>query len=286
MIIFLFIMNTNPLIIHVNAGTGNQLFMLFAGISKAIDEKRKFIIFANPRNDRINFCNYDFYSYLSPHIITDVNKYQLIPYNEPSILFYNKIPDNLDYIQGYFQSEKYFIHNYEILREMFKIDDFQNKYQFKNKNNIAIHLRLGDNCKPYLLVLSSNYYIDALNILKEKLGDNDFYNYNFIVFSEKEDDNIVTKQINEMNSNFENKLNMIKVYDFYNNLNDYEELILMSNCDHFIIANSTYSWWAAYLCKNKNKIVICPFNSVMTLQDENFNRPDFYPDNYIQIKTT
>jgi len=170
---------------------------------------------------------------------------------------------------------------------MFKIDDFQNKYQFKNKNNIALHLRLGDYYKAGLLVLSSNYYIDSLNILKEKLGDNDFYNYNFIVFSEKEDDDIITKKINEINSNFENKLNMIKVYDCYNDniLNDFEELILMSNCDHFIIANSTYSWWGSYLSKNKNKIIICPFNSPMTLQDENFNRPDYYPDNYIQIKT-
>lgn len=280
-------MNTNSLVIHINGGAGNQLFMLFAGISKAIDEKRDFLIFANPRNNRINFCNYDFYSYLSQHIITHVNKYQLRCYTEPSIIFYNKIPDDYDLIEGYFQSEKYFIHNYEILREMFKIDDFQNKYQFKNKNNIAIHLRLGDNCKPHLLVLSSNYYIDALNTLKEKIGDNDFYNYNFIVFSEKEDDDIITKQINEINSKFENKLNLIKIYEYSNNnLNDYEELILMSNCDHFIIANSTYSWWGSYLCKNKNKIIICPFNCAMTLQDENFNRPDFYPDNYIQIKTT
>jgi hypothetical protein len=279
-------MNTNPLIIHINAGLGNQLFMLFAGISKAIDEKRDFLIYPNSDNNRIFYFN-SFYSWLSQRVINHVNKYELRCYIEPSILIYNKIPDNLDFIEwGYFQTEKYFIHNYEILREMFKIDDFQNKYQFKNKNNIAIHLRLGDNCKPHLLVLSSNYYIDALNILKEKLGENDFYNYNFIVFSEKEDDDIITKQINEINSNFENKLNMIKVYDYDNNLNEYEELILMSNCDHFIIANSTYSWWGSYLCKNKNKIVICPFNSVMTLQDENFNRPDYYPDNYIQIKTT
>ncbi len=113
MIIFLFIMNTNPLIIHVNAGTGNQLFMLFAGISKAIDEKRDFLIYPNSDNNRIFYFN-SFYSWLSPRVITHVNKYQLRCYTEPSILFYNKIPDNLDYIQGYFQSEKYFVHNYEI----------------------------------------------------------------------------------------------------------------------------------------------------------------------------
>ncbi len=277
-------MNTNPLIIHINAGLGNQLFMLFAGISKAIDEKRIFLIYPNSDNTR-NFYFNNFYSWLSSHIITDIHKYQLTCYNESSFHF-NKIPDNYDFISSYFQSEKYFVHNYEILREMFKIDDFQNKYQFKNKNNIALHLRLGDYYKAGLLVLSSNYYVDALNILKEKLGDNDFYNYNFIVFGEKEDNLIITEKINQINSNFENKLNMIKIYDCYNDniLNDFEELILMSNCDHFIMSNSTYSWWGSYLCKNKNKIVICPSQSFHSLND--VDRRDHYPDNYIQIKTT
>ena len=278
-------MNNNPLIIHINAGLGNQLFMLFAGISKAIDENRKFLIYPNSGNNR-NFYFNNFYSWLSQHVITHVNKYELKCYVDPSNLFYNKIPDNYDFIEwGYFQSEKYFIHNYETLREMFKIDEFQNKYQLKNKNNIAIHFRLGDYYKNNLCVLSSNYYIDALNILKQKLGNNDFYNYNFIVFGEKEDNLIITEKINEINSKFENKLNFIKIYDCDNNLNEYEELILMSNCDHFIMANSTFSWWSAYLCRNKNKIIICPFNSSMVLENEFYNRPDFYPNNYIQIKT-
>lgn len=64
-----------------------------------------------------------------------------------------------------------------------------------------------------------------------------------------------------------------------NNLSDHatvEDLFLMSKCRHQIIANSSYSWWAAWLNTNHNKVVICP--EVKSWED------DFYPENWIRIQ--
>ena len=66
------------------------------------------------------------------------------------------------------------------------------------------------------------------------------------------------------------------------NLTEYEELLYMSNCDHFIIANSTYSWWGAYLSNNKNKIVICP-NNWFGPELKHYNLCDLFPTDWIKI---
>ena len=64
-----------------------------------------------------------------------------------------------------------------------------------------------------------------------------------------------------------------------NNLQDYESLILMSLCDHNIIANSSFSWWGAWLNNNKNKKVVSPKrwfgNQISTI--------DLIPENWITI---
>lgn len=280
-----------PLVISINGGLGNQLFMLFAGISKAIDEKREFVI--HPHLNKRKYYFDDFYPWLSKFQLVHHYKNLNIQdcYNE-RLYEYVPIPDDYDLINGYFQSEKYFIHNYEMLRKMFNIDDFQNesKYNFNDtNNNIGIHFRLGDFLHKghytYHGILKMDYYINSLKYLKENLGDKYFYNYNFFVFGEKENDNMITENLKEINSKFENKLKFIKIYDYNSNLKDYEELILMSNCNHFIIANSTFSWWGAYLCKNKNKIVLCPhrskFFSTETLKTKNLK--DLYPSSFVEI---
>ena len=77
---------------------------------------------------------------------------------------------------------------------------------------------------------------------------------------------------------------VIKYVDMSNK--DFEDLYLMSHCKHFIVSNSTYSWWGQYLSTNSNKIVMAPvrWNNLET--DPGWDPRDIYMDNWIRINNT
>ena len=268
----------NNLIISLDGGLGNQLFMLFAGISKTIDEKRDFRIYLENNKRKFYFNSY--FDFLKNKILNYnpiINNYYIEPFHH-----YNQIPNNCDFIKGYFQSPKYFENNYLYLRKLFKIDEFQNKFKFDFKY-IAIHFRLGDylELKGAHITIPNDYYINGLIYLKEKLG-NEFDNYKFIVFGEIINDDIISNKINEIKKII--NINFIKYYDINNDNDDFKEFIYMSNAEHLIIANSTYSWFSAYLCNNKNKIIIRPsYNNWYGENLRHLNLKDFCPPEWIII---
>jgi hypothetical protein len=175
-----------------------------------------------------------------------------------------KFENNL-YIEGHFQSEKYFIHNKEKILDLFEptqnIKDYIfSKYgELLNKNTVSLHIRRGD----YLVsqdhhpICSLDYYEDCLN----ELSDID----NILVFS---DDKEYAKKA------FTQK-NVVIIQDE----KDYIDLYLMSMCKHNIIANSSFSWWAAWLNKNKDKKVFAPKNWFGPALINN-NIEDLIPSNF------
>jgi hypothetical protein len=79
--------------------------------------------------------------------------------------------------------------------------------------------------------------------------------------------------------NFKLKYEMVFV-DHNSERNNYADLYLMSKCDHNIIANSTFSWWGAWLNENPEKIVFAPKN---WFNDKAYNTKDLIPDSWIKI---
>lgn len=167
--------------------------------------------------------------------------------NEPHFHFtdqYFNIPDNCD-LRGYFQSEKYFKHIKDELIELFT---FKHEIQNKAKNlfpetgteTVSIHLRVGDykGLEQFHPVCSPEYYTEASSLFTDK-------EYNFIIFS---DDKQYCKELFGEQENIH----------YIDNNDPYVDMCLMSMCDHNIIANSSFSWWAAYLNKNPNKQVVAP----------------------------
>ncbi len=177
------------------------------------------------------------------------------------------------YLAGYWQSEKYFKAVEKELRkdlQFFPIDTpltLQFGKQIKQSTAISLHVRRGDYVSNTMTnqvhgVCSLEYYQKAITFVKEKVG-----NPTFFVFSD---------DIAWCKANFTEK-NMI----FVENLaHDYEDLYLMAACQHHIIANSSFSWWGAWLNPNPNKIVIAPEKWFAT-QENDYS--DVIPVNWTKI---
>jgi hypothetical protein len=147
-------------------------------------------------------------------------------------------PDNVD-LFGYFQTEKYFSHIENIIRQEFtfcdRIDKICSHYiqnKFPDQNIIALHIRRGDYLTdPNFYSLDLDYYWNALVSLPM---------YSVIVFSD--DVKWVSKVFGE------------KRFTISQTHNQFLDLCLMSKCSHHIIANSSFSWWGAWLAKSKKVI--------------------------------
>ena len=157
---------------------------------------------------------------------------------------FDSVPDDTDLI-GYFQTEKYFKEFEKEIRKEFNFHDEILKESQRIKNNletdkptVSIHIRRGDYTKlqDFHPLCSIDYYLDSLS----KIG-NDHYP---VVFSD---------DIDWCKDN----LNLDEAY-YSSESSQYVDMCLMSICDSNIIANSSFSWWAAWLNSNKNKKIIAP----------------------------
>lgn len=157
------------------------------------------------------------------------------------------------YYRGWFQNPRYFTSiRKQLLKEIVPKHKIKIAPELRNllraDNVVAVHYRRGDyksinNCLP------NDYYTRAMNYV-EQIVENPQY----LFFS---DEILWVKE--QMGS----KKNFHYVND-YGKFEDYEELMIMSRCRNLIIANSTFSWWAAWLNTYDNKLVIMPQKWVHT----------------------
>ena len=181
--------------------------------------------------------------------------------------------DRYVYLWGLFQNEKYFK---KYRKEILKAFRFKENMSDKNKqlvksiqnsNSVAVHIRRGD----YLAknsaqhVLSPHYYKLAIEYMTKRVKNPHFY-----VFS---DDIKWAKK----NITFQHPHTFVE-----HNTGDfsYNDMRLMSLCKHNIIANSTFSWWGAWLNENPDKIVIAP--DIWLKKDTNFIN-NIVPQNWIRL---
>lgn len=238
-------------------GLGNAMFKLAAVVSLAMDNNVEYTFsteFIRPvdPNYQTYYNNllrgFKFIGTLPPTYHT---------YNEPKFS-YTEIPYNKGtnlLIDGYFQSENYFINNKETIINLFKPTNEIKENIIKDIPNIqeyvSIHIRRGDylNYPNHHPQQSLEYYKKAI--------DNFGLDRTYIIFSDD------LEGIKDMFNFLPNKL-------FYTSSKDWLDLYIMSLCGHNIICNSTFSWWAAYLNENPNKVIIAPkkwFGSAYTQHD-------------------
>jgi hypothetical protein len=183
---------------------------------------------------------------------------ELNQYYEPSHS-YNEIKEDNICLNGYFQSEKYFSHCRGIILYYFGAHKPLVDY-------VSVHVRRGDYLKYPTKhpIPSLNYYKGAFGLFPEGTV--------FMVFS---DDIAWCKE----NINFSNNIL------FSESKSEIEDLHLMSRCKHHIIANSSFSWWGAWLCTNPNKIIVRP-SVWFGVDNSHLDDKDICPKNWIIYEST
>ncbi|VAX34856.1 Alpha-1,2-fucosyltransferase [hydrothermal vent metagenome] len=196
---------------------------------------------------------------------------------EPHVLFDSEIlnlSDNI-YLDGYWQSEKYFIDIESIIRREFAINIPLNEdineiaKEIASCESVNIHIRRSDyvsnkHTNQYHGVCSLDYYYQCIEQLVKIIKKPYFF-----IFSDDPQwvrDNLKTSY-------------PFKIIE--GNLDKgYEDLRLMSLCRHHIIANSSFSWWGAWLNPQKDKIVFVP---KQWFAQEDLNINDIVPDSWTKI---
>jgi hypothetical protein len=199
-------------------------------------------------------------------------------YTESSLNFNSQIEFlPAEYFEGYWQSEKYFIQFEQEIRNDFRMLVQPNSYYKEmltmaiQSESVSIHFRRGDfvsdsKTNEFHGICSLDYYKDAMKYMKEYIGDVTFF--------------MVSDDIEWVKNEFKDEKNIFFVEN--NRGRDFEDLRLMSSCKHNIIANSSFSWWGAWLNENERKVVIAPKKWYRKDEIQQQTR-DLIPDTWLLI---
>jgi hypothetical protein len=212
------------IVVKIQGGLGNQLFQYAAGIAAATRVGTSLAVDLSWYDEATEWWRpyeLDKFGVLTPPEIRDVE----------------------ETLEGYFVSDKYFSDAQEQVRAAFS---FQGKVALPPHDlpAVSIHIRRGSapdfqgeaKADPSTEVLTVEYYRKAIDLIEDLVG-----NVNFFVFSDDPD---------WCRKNLE-------IDATYPEQSGFDDLQLMSLCDHHIVANSSFSWWGAWL-NRRPKIVICP----------------------------
>jgi hypothetical protein len=274
--------------VDIMGGLGNQLFQIMTAFAYSKKYRNHLIIKRESHSPSCTYRNVywnNFLEGLQKYLIN--GNIDLPVYNEKSFE-YNELPkisesDDIK-LSGYFQSYKYFDeYKSELLAE---IDWYAKRDAVKSKITdvnpgymVSLHFRIGDfkNLENHP-IMPMEYYINAIKYIEARES-----NIKILYFCEEDDkDFVFNNYINPLRTIFEN----ITFTQTKNKLEDWEQMIAMSLCKHHIIANSTFSWWSAYLAddNDKYKKLICYpdiwFNSTLIN-----NMMDLFPGHWIMCET-
>jgi len=262
------------IVIKLMGGLGNQMFQYAAGLSAAerlgtelkmdlswfdsleeVDTPRFYELDNfNLKQEFINKNDFVLKNDGFKNRIINIRKKQLDLYLEPQFNYSDKFLKikNNTYIEGYFQTEKYFN---SIRGDVIESFTLKNKAsvksakiidQIKNSDSVSLHVRRGDyvsnkNANKFHGLMGEAYYKKAIALINKKIK-----NPKYFIFSD---------EIEWVKNSFDLPKNSVYIT---HNKSGIEDMRIMIECKHNIIANSSFSWWGAWLGDEKNKLVIAP----------------------------
>lgn len=286
----------------LSGGLGNQMFQYAAAkaLAKRLDASLAFDLYPLIKNTRATIRSYELgiFNIDAPVKSTVRGKFlvkahpfvqkhrsffqQLGFFTDTYAILYQPVFDTMKgdiIMSGYFQNERYFEAIKDDLRKNFTF-----KYPLDEKNrtltkevssteSVAVHIRRGDyvtnkDSVSNFVTCDKSYYEQSIRLISEKVKNPAFY-----VFSEEID------WVKE-NLNFEDST--VVFVDWNRGKDSYRDMQLMSLCKHNIIANSSFSWWGAWLNANKEKVVIAP-SQWFREEKKNALLDDFFPKGWTKI---
>jgi hypothetical protein len=265
------------ILVDTSGGFGNQMFQFSLGYILSKKHRQPLVIKDEIFYDKTSGISFEIFPNVSYQLASQkqieqfylcgikrcIKNILLLPhytiYEEETLKYDLKVfktPPPL-YIKGFWQSEKYFSGYEDCIRDVFsfnsRIDTITNYYYQKissKYSSVAIHVRRGDylfNEQNFLRhgVCSLDYYKIAIEDMRKKVSAPYFF-----VFSD--DQEWCEKNICTMGSDFE----FVKTNN--SGSSSWKDMFLMSKCKNQIMANSTFSWWAAWLNNNIDKTIIAP----------------------------
>lgn len=275
------------IVVRLKGGLGNQMFQYAFGYSLSRSLDRKLFLDITYFN-KINFDtkrNYELDGYpivyedliiknnIFSRVIDRVSALNISEKNFNVLNFNDYRSSKKIILDGYWQSEDYFREFSGDIRKFFSGYKSKNaaytqlRNEIRGTNSTSLHVRRGDyvtNIKASLVhqVCGLEYFMNAIKIV-EKGNDNT----RFFVF---------TDDIEWVGANLKDeKFRIVSA----GNMNHFDELSLMSHCQNNVIANSSYSWWAAWLNPNENKKIVAPRRWFKN----NLNTIGLIPPNWITV---
>lgn len=299
------------LYLGIKSGLGNQMFQYAFGKAASLENKIPLALdtsayarqFAKdtPRNFGLMHFNISAPIAKDEEVLKFHNKFSIFKRRLKNKLLplknYEFRPSELrvrdgQYVEGFWQSDKYFRNYSDIIRQEFtlknplgmeaktalsEIEDYKNQgYEI-----IMVHVRRGDyvtnkHSVALLGILEPDYFMNAIEKVCEEINNKNKINNpdnpkKFHIFFASEDKDWIKENVKpHINFSFISRPGIM----------DFEELIIMSKCDHFVISNSSFSWWAAWLSTNPQKVVVAPKRWIV---DPKVNTSDATPESWIRI---
>ena len=308
----------------IMGGLGNQLFQIFAVIAAALRNHDIFFFMqqqelqghpGHPRYTHWTTLLRGLRQYLTPSNPVTEKMFQSLPRWDEIGFHYTALPmGTVKYpkplrIHGYFQSEKYFADKYAEICDMLQLRDQQtaikqlyanetwngdysdrNPVKQPRRELVSIHFRIGDLVLNLHIhsVMTVDYYYRAISHIVAAASTAS--SYSFLVFYEPRDKEIVLKHIAALKHRFATDVDGstygrdIQFHFVRVTIADWQQMLLMSVCDHNIIANSTFSWWGAYFNANPKKVVCYP--SVWFGPGASHDTRDLCPESWVKVDAT
>jgi hypothetical protein len=289
--------------ILINGGLGNQLFQVFAALAAAIRNGDTCYFLCTPRDatgKRATYWNTLLHN-LKPMMVmatqANVARFMQLPAHRESGFKYTRLPAKTAMnstplkLVGYFQSERYFADVRDKIYDQLRLLEQQHRVRALFADSawftseavpVAMHFRIGDyaHIQDAHPILPLEYYRRALQHITQSAPGTDA-KFNVLIFNQASDNAVILDHMRELNADpaFAQRCRFHKVPDV---VEDWKQILLMSVCDHNVIANSTFSWWGAYLNQNPGKIVCHPgtwFGPAL----KNHDTRDLFPSSWVKI---